>query len=48
MISVSEAVENRKSIRSFIDKPVNDEIIIRIIKKLTVFVLVIIKSKVSL
>ena len=33
MISVSEAVENRKSIRSFIDKPVNDEIIIRILEK---------------
>ena len=33
MISVSEAVENRKSIRAFIDKPVNDEIIIRILEK---------------
>ena len=33
MISVSEAVEKRKSIRSFNDKPVSDEIIIKILEK---------------
>ena len=33
MISVSEAVEKRKSIRSFIDKPVSDEIIKKILEK---------------
>ena len=33
MISVSEAVEKRKSIRSFIDKPISDEIIKKILEK---------------
>ena len=33
MISVSEAVEKRKSIRSFIDKPVSDGIIKKILEK---------------